>query len=169
MDIGGGGRGTTMGRHFQFQFQDFFFLSKFSSFPSLSSFTPSHFRLTFSHSYKFSVSICIHLFFFLLSFSQFVPSHSTFFLSPFILAACSSKSDFYTTNWFPISISVLCKKIRSLSFVLHSLLARRNLIVGGLVHTSLVRFIMHLENMALFVINQSINQSNCNISKIKRC
>ena len=117
----------------------------------------SYFLLILTNSSSPFASISL---FFLLSFSQFVPSHSTFFLFHFfILAVCSSKSDFYTTNLFPISISVLCKKIRSLSFVLHSLLGRRNFIVGGLVHTSLVRFIIHLENIALFVINQPINQS----------
>lgn len=160
--VAGGKRGvgTTMGRQFQFQSQDFSLLSKFSSFHLFLHSLLHIFVLLSSHSYKFFVSICIHLFFFLLSFSQFVPSHSTFFLFHFfILAVCSSKSDFYTTNLFPISISVLCKKIRSLSFVLHSLLGRRNFIVGGLVHTSLVRFIIHLENIALFVINQPINQS----------
>ena len=128
-----GGWGTTMGRQFQFQFQDFV-LSKIFFLPSLSSFTPSHLLLSLILTNS-SSPICIHLslFFFyylFLSLSHLIQLSSFF---PFIPAVCSSKSDFYTTNWFPISISVLCRKIRSLSFVLHSLLGRRNLIVwwGG--------------------------------------
>lgn len=72
----GGWGGTTMCRQFQFQFQDFFFLSKI--FLSLRLFLHSllsHFRPTFSHSYKNSSSPFASI---SLSFSQFVPSHSTF-------------------------------------------------------------------------------------------
>jgi hypothetical protein len=122
--------GTTMGRQFQFQFQDFFSLSKFCSLrlflhSLLHMFVLLSLILTNSPSPFASISFFYYLF---LSLSHLIQ----LLLSPIILAACSSKSDFYTRNWFPISISVLCKKIPSLSFALHSLLGRRNLIAWGL-------------------------------------
>jgi len=73
--------GTTMGRQFQFQFQDFFLLSKFSS---LHLFLHSllHIFILLSLILTNSPSPFASISSFLLSFSQFVPSHSTFSFPP---------------------------------------------------------------------------------------
>lgn len=135
MDIRG--RGTTMAKQFQFQFQDFtvclskfcpFFLSPHSLLHMMSlSLIRSNSSSPFASVSFHSLSLCLCA----ISFSV---------LSPIILAACSSKSDFYTTNWFPISIAVSCKEIPSQSPVFHPFLGRRNFIARDW-------YILHLKDL----------------------
>ena len=137
MDIEGGLKGGAGGKGERQWVGNSNFNSKASSFcrnfrPSISffihSFTFSSYFLPFLQILRLHLHPSLLFFYYLfLSLSHLIQLSS---FPPFILAACSSKSDFYTTNWFPISICVLCKKIRCLSFGLHSRLGRRNLIAG---------------------------------------